>query len=99
MYNIALDISQADPARCVYIDDRVLFVEIAQGMGIHGIHHTYVESTRKRVKELGLEASWCWCLTIAGAGRGRLGRPSFYLDLGEYQPPGQAKSLSITHLA
>jgi putative hydrolase of the HAD superfamily len=56
MYNIALDISQADPARSVYIDDRALFVEIAQGMGIHGIHHTDVESTRKRLKELGLEA-------------------------------------------
>ena len=56
MYNIARDISQADPARSVYIDDRALFVEIAQGMGIHGIHHTDVESTRKRLKELGLEA-------------------------------------------
>ena len=56
MYNIALDISQAEPARSVYIDDRALFVEIAQGMGIHGIHHTDVESTRKRLKELGLEA-------------------------------------------
>ena len=55
MYNIALDISQADPARSVYIDDRALFVEIAQGMGIHGIHHTDVESTRKRLMELGLE--------------------------------------------
>jgi putative hydrolase of the HAD superfamily len=56
MYNIALDIAQADPARSVYIDDRELFVEIAQGMGIHGIHHSDVESTRKRLKELGLEA-------------------------------------------
>ena len=33
MYRIALDISQADPARSVYIDDRALFVEIAQSLG------------------------------------------------------------------
>ena len=55
MYRIALDISQADPARSVYIDDRPLFVEIAQAMGIHGIHHTGIEITRNRLKELGLE--------------------------------------------
>jgi putative hydrolase of the HAD superfamily len=55
MYRIALDISQAEPARSVYIDDRALFVEIAQGMGIHGIHHTDFEVTRSKLKELGLE--------------------------------------------
>jgi putative hydrolase of the HAD superfamily len=55
MYRIALDISKADPARSVYIDDRALFVEIAQGMGITGIHHTGIETTRKRLIELGLE--------------------------------------------
>jgi putative hydrolase of the HAD superfamily len=55
MYHVALDISQADPARSVYIDDRALFVEIAQGMGIHGIHHTDFEITRNQLKELGLE--------------------------------------------
>jgi putative hydrolase of the HAD superfamily len=56
MYRIALDISQADPARSVYIDDRALFVEIAQDLGFHGIHHTDFEITRTKLKELGLEA-------------------------------------------
>jgi putative hydrolase of the HAD superfamily len=55
IYRIALDISQADPARSVYIDDRALFVEIAQGLGLHGIHHTDFELTRSKLKELGLE--------------------------------------------
>jgi putative hydrolase of the HAD superfamily len=54
MYRIALDISQADPARSVYIDDRALFVEIAQSLGLHGIHHTGFETTRDTLKELGL---------------------------------------------
>jgi putative hydrolase of the HAD superfamily len=54
MYRIALDISQADPARSVYIDDRALFVEIAQSLGINGIHHTNLELTRNTLKGLGL---------------------------------------------
>jgi len=54
MYRIALDISQADPARSVYIDDRALFVEIAQSLGLHGIQHTDFEATRNTLKDLGL---------------------------------------------
>jgi putative hydrolase of the HAD superfamily len=55
IYRMALDLSQADPARSVYIDDRALFVEIAQSLGLHGIHHTGFETTRDRLKDLGLE--------------------------------------------
>jgi putative hydrolase of the HAD superfamily len=54
MYRIALDISQADPTRSVYIDDRALFVEIAQSLGINGIQHTNIEVTRNALKGLGL---------------------------------------------
>jgi putative hydrolase of the HAD superfamily len=54
MYRMALDISQAEPARSVYIDDRALFVEIAQSLGINGIHHTGFEATRDALKDLGL---------------------------------------------
>ena len=54
MYRIALDISQADPARSVYIDDRALFVEIARSLGLHGIQHTDFELTRHSLKDLGL---------------------------------------------
>lgn len=54
MYRIALDISQAEPARSVYIDDRALFVEIAQSLGLHGIHHTGFETTRTTLEGLGL---------------------------------------------
>jgi len=54
MYRIALDISQAEPDRSVYIDDRPLFVEIAQSQGIKGIHHTNMETTRNALEGLGL---------------------------------------------
>jgi putative hydrolase of the HAD superfamily len=54
IYRIALDISQAEPARSVYIDDRALFVEIAQSLGLHGIHHTGAEATRHTLRDLGL---------------------------------------------
>jgi putative hydrolase of the HAD superfamily len=54
LYRMALDISQAKPAQAVYIDDRALFVEIAQGMGINGIHHTGFESTKEALAALGL---------------------------------------------
>ncbi len=54
LYRMALDISQAEPARSVYIDDRELFVEIAQSLGINGIHHTDFGVTRKALKDLGL---------------------------------------------
>ena len=54
IYRIALDISQASPEQVAYIDDRALFVEVASSLGIHGILHTDVESTRSKLAELGL---------------------------------------------
>jgi len=54
IYRIALDIAQVSPAELVYIDDRGMFVEVAQGLGIRGIHHVSYESTRNALAELGL---------------------------------------------
>ncbi len=54
IYRIALDIAQAEPQQVVYIDDRAMFIEIAQGVGIHGIHHVDYESTRKALESYGL---------------------------------------------
>jgi putative hydrolase of the HAD superfamily len=55
IYRIALDCAQVPAEEVVYIDDRAMFVEIAQGLGIRGIVHTGFESTRKKLKEMGLE--------------------------------------------
>jgi putative hydrolase of the HAD superfamily len=54
MYRIALDIAQVRPEQVVYIDDRAMFVEVAQGLGIKGIIHTGHEVTRKTLEGLGL---------------------------------------------
>jgi putative hydrolase of the HAD superfamily len=54
MYRIALDIAQVIPQQVVYIDDRPMFVEVAQSLGIQGIIHKYYESTRKILETMGL---------------------------------------------
>ena len=54
MFRIALDISQVEPAQVAYLEDRPMFVEVANGLGIHGIRHTSVESTRAALRTFGL---------------------------------------------
>ncbi len=57
IYRIALDIAQVQPEQVVYIDDRPMFVEVAQGLGIKGIIHTGHEATRKSLEGYGLSLS------------------------------------------
>ena len=52
---MALDMSQAHPAQVAFVDDQALYVEVAQRLGMHGIHHTGYESTRSALAALGLE--------------------------------------------
>jgi putative hydrolase of the HAD superfamily len=54
IYRIALDIAQASPQQVVYIDDRPMFVEVARGLGIHGIIHQGYKTTQKALDEMGL---------------------------------------------
>lgn len=54
IYALALDVAQAAPGQVLYIDDRPLFIEIAQGMGIASIRHTTYETTRKAIGDYGL---------------------------------------------
>jgi putative hydrolase of the HAD superfamily len=55
IYHIALDISQSAPEQVVYIDDRRLFVEVAEGLGIQSIYHTSYQTTHKALDDLGLK--------------------------------------------
>jgi putative hydrolase of the HAD superfamily len=57
IYHLALDISQSPPEQVVYIDDRAMFIEVANGMGIQGIHHTSYQATHKILMNLGLEVA------------------------------------------
>jgi putative hydrolase of the HAD superfamily len=54
IYRMALGIAQVDPAEAVYIDDQELFVEVAQSLGMQGIHHTDYAATRTALAALGL---------------------------------------------
>jgi putative hydrolase of the HAD superfamily len=41
-------------SKVVYIDDRLMFVEVAQSLQIRGILHKAYETTRKAIEALGL---------------------------------------------
>ena len=55
IFRLALDIAQAAPEQIVYVDDQPMFVEIAEGLGIHSIYHTDFQSTRAKVASFGLQ--------------------------------------------
>ena len=57
MFRMALDVSQARAREVVYIDDRLMFVEVARTLGLHGIHHEDRASTQSALEQLGLHAS------------------------------------------
>lgn len=56
IFRLALDVSQVPPGQVVYIDDRELFVQVASGLGINGIHHQGLESTQMALKKFGIES-------------------------------------------
>ncbi len=55
IYRIALDIAQVPPERVAYLDDRLMFVQVAETLGIRGIHHTDYPSTCDKLSALGLK--------------------------------------------
>jgi putative hydrolase of the HAD superfamily len=56
IWKIALDIAQVPREEVVYIDDRPMFVQVAEGLGIKGIVHNHknVGATRDALAALGL---------------------------------------------
>jgi putative hydrolase of the HAD superfamily len=54
IYRIALDVAQVEPERVAYIEDRPMFVEVAESLGLRGIVHKGLESTRAELEKLGL---------------------------------------------
>ena len=56
IFRLALDLVQVPAQQVAYIDDRLMFVQVAEGFGLHGIHHTDVDSTAGKLAALGLLA-------------------------------------------
>jgi putative hydrolase of the HAD superfamily len=46
MLRMACDISQTRPEEALYIDDRLMFVQVAQSYGIHALRHTGLDATK-----------------------------------------------------
>lgn len=54
IFRVALDLCDASSAEVLYIDDRAMFVDIAIGLGFHGLHHKGYESTKAALAGYGL---------------------------------------------
>jgi putative hydrolase of the HAD superfamily len=54
IWRVALDIAQVPLEQVVYIDDRPMFVQVAEGLGIRGIAHKKYEQTRAALAAMGL---------------------------------------------
>jgi len=54
MYRLALDIAQVPVRQVVYIENTLMFVQIAEGLGIRSILHTDYRSTDAKLTALGL---------------------------------------------
>ena len=55
IFRLALDIAQAPARQVVYLENTPMFVEVAQSLGIHSIHHQGLETTRSALETLGLK--------------------------------------------
>ncbi|MFD2934251.1 HAD family hydrolase [Spirosoma flavum] len=54
IFRVALDIAQVPINQVLYLDDRSMFVDVAEGLGIQGICHVDYLSTRAKLESFGL---------------------------------------------
>jgi putative hydrolase of the HAD superfamily len=54
IFKIALDIAQVSVEKVLYIEDRLMFIQIAGELGIRGLHHIDYKSTRSKLGHYGL---------------------------------------------
>jgi putative hydrolase of the HAD superfamily len=55
IFRVALDTAQVSASQVVYIEDRAMFVQVAEGIGLKGIKHSEFEDTRKKLAKFGFE--------------------------------------------
>ena len=55
IFKMALDIAHVKPAEVIYIEDRAMFISVAESLGIKGIQHINYEDTRHKLEILGLK--------------------------------------------
>lgn len=55
IYHVAVDMAQVPVEQILYIDDRLMFIEVAQTLGIQGLHHINYADTLASLGSLGLQ--------------------------------------------
>lgn len=55
IWRMALDIALVKPQEVLYLEDRAMFIHVAEGLGINGLLHENYEKTVEKLKEWGLE--------------------------------------------
>jgi putative hydrolase of the HAD superfamily len=55
IFKIALDTAQVLPKQVIYLEDRPLFVQVANGLGIYGLHHIDYKTTGEELARFGLK--------------------------------------------
>lgn len=53
IFRIALDIALVKPEEVLYIDDRAMFVSVAESLGINGFRHRNFEATKNYLGSIG----------------------------------------------
>jgi putative hydrolase of the HAD superfamily len=54
IFKLAIDVAQVNPADTLYLEDRLMFVQVAETVGLKGIHHQNFESTKAAFASHGL---------------------------------------------
>lgn len=55
IFKMALDMAQVRAEHILYIDDQLMFVQLAESLGMNGLHHTDVGSTIEKLNSFGLK--------------------------------------------
>jgi putative hydrolase of the HAD superfamily len=55
IFRIALDTAQVSPKQVVYIEDRPMFVQVAEQLGIRGLRHIDFTTTVKKLEKFGFK--------------------------------------------
>lgn len=54
IFKVAIDIAQVNPSKTLYLEDRWMFVQVAETLGLKGVHHQNYETTKQIFAEHGL---------------------------------------------
>ena len=54
IFKLAIDVAQVNPSETLYLEDRTMFVQVAETVGLRGVHHQNYEDTKKEFEKWGL---------------------------------------------